>query len=85
MLMVVIANVVLFSAFDFHDRQIVTPLNQTLHYLNIGFTMIYVLEAVFTIVATGIIDHHTSYLKSNRNWFNLTIILFGYFALYLSI
>ncbi len=77
-LSLVLANSVVLALYDYTDRDFNTKWSIVLHYLDLGFTVMYVLEAIIRIVAVGFVSHRESYLRSGWHFIDLFIIIVGY-------
>jgi hypothetical protein len=73
----ILLNSITLGLFDYQDRESKTFYNQTLDRVNMGFTIIYAVEAVLKIVAYGLVKHKTAYLREYWNIIDCTVAIIG--------
>lgn len=76
-LFVIFLNSIALTMFDYKDRSSETQWNQILDSINLGFTVVYSIEAFLKIIAYGFIIHRLSYLREIWNLIDFIVVLSG--------
>jgi hypothetical protein len=71
-------NSITLGLFDYTDRESKTFYNRTLDRVNMGFTIVYAVEAVLKIIAYGFFKHKRAYLREYWNIIDFTVAIIGY-------
>lgn len=70
-------NSITLALYDYEDRDSIGFYNQTIDKINIAFTSVFIVEAVFKILANGLILHQGSYLRNGWNLVDATVVISG--------
>lgn len=76
---VIVINSILLGIRDYDDRlkgpEYKSTLNETMFYVNFGFSVIFLFEAIFKIIAMGFVISKHSYLRDTWNWLDFFVVL----------
>lgn len=70
-------NTVCMAGYDYTDPDSLTLYNQTIDQINMGCTIVYVVEAVLKIIAMGFFSHRCSYIWEVSNALDFFIVICG--------
>ena len=76
--LIILLNCLLLAFPDYQERLqpgFTSSRNELFTKIEVVFSIIYILECVFKLVACGLIKHKNSYLRSAMNWLDLFIII----------
>ena len=76
MIGILISSVTL-AMFDYKDRKSRSPYNKTLELIGHTLSIIFILEAIFKIIAMGFMKHKGAYLRDPWNVIDFIIAISG--------
>ena len=68
-------NAVVLAVFDYADRDALNSYNKILNNISDAFTAVYIMEALFKIVAMGFVMHPLAYLRDSWNIADFIIVI----------
>lgn len=73
----VIINSITLALIEYQPNEKEEKINDILAYINGSFTLIYFIEFLIKIIASGLAFQKNAYLRDYLNWLDLTIVLGG--------
>jgi hypothetical protein len=72
-----LANSICLLLFDYSDRQSLTQYNKIMNTISDVFTVLFLCEAAFKVIAMGFVLHRFSYLREIWNLLDFIIVISG--------
>jgi hypothetical protein len=63
--------------YDYGDKDNISENNKLIEFFNKIFTLIYLLEAILKIFATGFLFHKSAYLRESWNMLDFFVVMSG--------
>jgi len=73
----ILVNSISLAIYDYQDRDAKGRHNQILDFLGLIFTVVFLIEAIFKILAMGFVVHRYSYLRDGWNVVDFFIVITG--------
>ena len=77
MIVIILANSISLAFYDYKDRDGTTEYNKQINRWNLGFTIVFLVEAILRVIAHGMIMGTNAYLRSGWNVIDAAVVVSG--------